>query len=541
MNLFNENRRLLLSEKGTVHKDPGGKVSICLVYPNTYRVGMSNLGFTGLYTLLNDREDVSCERAFLPEKDGIDWLKRTRSKFISFESGRQLSKFDIIAFSVSFENDYVNALKILSLANIEFYSSKRNEHDPFIIMGGPCAFMNPEPLSDFMDAVFIGEAENKLDDLIRIVKSKTGKESMLRSISESEGFYVPLNYQPLYSGDGKITDVQKSYGKAPYIVKRVYMKDMDKTVLRSRLSTPNTEFNDLYLIEAMRGCPFSCRFCAAGHIYDPPRSRSEGIVSSEIERAKKKGLKAGLIAPSLTEYRGLTGLLSDKEVHFSITSLRASKRSADIVKMLEGKRSVSIAPEAGSQRLRNVINKKISEKDIFETSGLILKSDIKNLKLYFMIGLPTETEKDIEAIIELVEKIRSLSKKGTLSLTLSVFVPKPFTPLQWHPMADEKIIRERIGTIKKALSKKRIDVNHDAVRDAYIQGLLAMGDRRVGNALIKMNEEYNWKKACGEAGIDPAFYIFRKKEFDEKLPWDFIDNGVSKEKLWEEYMKALEE
>ncbi len=541
MNLFNENRRLLLSEKGTVHKDPGGKVSICLVYPNTYRVGMSNLGFTGLYTLLNDKDDVSCERAFLPGKDGIDWLKRTRSKFISFESGRQLSRFDIIAFSVSFENDYVNVLKILSLANIEFYSSKRNDHDPLIIMGGPCAFMNPEPIADFMDAVFIGEAENALDDLIRIVQSKTEKESMLRSMAEIDGYYVPSFYQQAYSGEGSIKEVQKSYGKAPDVIKRVYVEDLDKTVLRSRLSTPNTEFNDMYLIEVMRGCPFSCRFCAAGHVYSPPRDRSENVLDGEIERAKKMGLKAGLIAPSLTEYRGIDGLLEKEDVYFSITSLRASKRSAEIVKMLKGKRSVSIAPEAGSQRLRNVINKKISEEDIIETSGLILKSDIRNLKLYFMIGLPAETEEDIEAIIELVKKIRSLSKKGTISLTLSIFVPKPFTPFQWHPMADEKIVRGRISTVKKALSKKRINVNHDSVRDAYVQGLLAMGDRRVGNAIIKMNEEYNWKKACREADIDPAFYIFRKKELDEKLPWDFIDNGVPKEKLLEEYTKAMEE
>jgi radical SAM superfamily enzyme YgiQ (UPF0313 family) len=540
MNLFNENRRLLLSEKGTVHKDPGGKISICLVYPNTYHVGMSNLGFTGLYTLLNDRDDVFCERAFLPQKDGIDWLKRTKSKFISFESGRQLSRFDIIAFSVSFENDYSNVLKILDLANIEYHSSERTKHDPLIIMGGPCAFLNPEPLSDFMDAVFVGEAENELDDMIRIVKSETTKDDVLRSMAEMDGYYVPSFYRQTYAGEGTIQDVRKIYNKAPDIVKRVYVKDIDKTVLRSRLSTPNAEFSDMYLIETMRGCPFSCRFCAAGHIYDPPRSRSEKILSDEIGRAKQMELKAGLIAPSLSEYRGLTVLLSDRDVYFSITSLRASKRSAEIIKMLKGKRSVSIAPEAGSQRLRDVINKKISEDDILETSGIILKSDIKNLKLYFMIGLPSETDEDIDAIIDLTEKIRALSRKGTLSLTLSIFVPKPFTPFQWHPMTDEKIIRARIGTVKKALSQKKVEVGHDAVRDAYIQGLLAMGDRRVGDALIKMNEEYNWKKACTQASIDPSFYIFRKKERDEKLPWDFIDNGVSKEKLWEEYMKALE-
>ncbi len=541
MNLFKENRKLLLSEKGTVRKDPGGKVNICLIYPNTYRVGMSNLGFTGLYTRLNDRDDVACERAFLPEKNDIEWIERTRSKLISFESGRPLDRFDVIAFSVSFENDYTNVLKILSLANIKHYSTGRNDHDPLIIMGGPCAFMNPEPLADFMDAVFIGEAENALDDLVHAVKTKTDRKNTLKSLTGVDGFYIPSLYQPVYYGDGKIKGREKSDGNVPDVIRRVYVKDLNRTILTSRLSTPNAEFKNMYLIEAMRGCPFSCRFCAAGHIYNPPRERSADALAGEIEKAKKEGLKVGLIAPSLTEYRGVTGLLSEKDVHFSITSLRASTRSAEIVKMLEDKRSVSIAPEAGSQRLRDVINKKISEEDILTTSDLIFKSNIKTLKLYCMIGLPTENKDDINTIIELVKKIRSLSKKGTIALTLSIFVPKPFTPFQWHNMIDEKRVRDRIQTIKKALSKKGINVQHDAVRDAYVQGLLAMGDRRVGKALLKMVYEYNWKKACDEAGIDYGSYIFRKKEQDERLPWDFIDNGVSKEKLWEEYQKALAE
>jgi radical SAM superfamily enzyme YgiQ (UPF0313 family) len=373
------------------------------------------------------------------------------------------------------------------------------------------------------------------------VKTKTDRKNTLQSLAGVDGFYIPSLYQPVYSGDGKITGTEKRDDNAPDVIRRVYVKDLSRTILTSRLSTPNTEFKNMYLIEAMRGCPFSCRFCAAGHIYNPPRERSADALAGEIEKAKKEELKVGLIAPSLTEYRGVTGLLSEKDVHFSITSLRASRRSAEIVKMLEGKRSVSIAPEAGSQRLRDVINKKISEEDILTTSDLIFKSNIKTLKLYCMIGLPTENEDDINAIIELVKKIRSLSKKGTIALTLSIFVPKPFTPFQWHNMADEKGVRDRIQTIKKALSKKGIKVQHDAVRDAYVQGLLAMGDRRVGKALLKMVYEYNWKKACDEAGIDYGYYIFRKKEQDERLPWDFIDNGVSKEKLWEEYQKALAE
>ncbi|HDL21129.1 MAG TPA: radical SAM protein, partial [Nitrospirae bacterium] len=428
--LIQKNRELLESEKGAVFKDPGGRLGICLVYPNTYHVGMSNLGFTGLYTLLNSMDGVVCERVFLPEKNDIDRIERTRSRLVSFESGRPLNSFDAIAFSVSFENDYPNVLKILGLAKIGYYSRDRGDRDPLIIMGGPCAFINPEPLADFMDVVFIGEAENEIDDLVRGLGSDGHKTGRLKSLSGVNGCYIPSFYEPTYSEEGKIIKVEKIYPEAPGVIKRVYVNDLNKTILTSRLSTPHTEFKDMYLIEAMRGCPFSCRFCVAGHVYDPPRQRKPEVLTEEIENAREKGLKVGLIAPSLTEYRGITGLLDGKDVHFSITSLRASKRSAEIVKMLKNGRSVSIAPEAGSQRLRDVIKKKISEDDILETSELILKSNIKNLKLYFMAGLPTETQEDIDAIIELVKKIRSLSKKGTISLTLSIFVPKPFTPFQ---------------------------------------------------------------------------------------------------------------
>lgn len=539
MNLFKEHRKLLLSEKGTVYKDPGGRINISLIYPNTYHIGMSNLGFTGLYTLFNTLDDVVCERAFLPEKDDIDWMERTRSQLISFESGRLLNRFDVIAFSVSFENDYTNVLKILSLARIKHFSTDRNDRDPLIIMGGPCAFLNPEPLADFMDAIFIGEVEEAIDNFVGVLRDKKAKKEKMISLSALEGWYIPSLYEPVYSAEGQIIKVKKKYRRAPDLVKRVYVNDLNKTVLTSRLSTPNTEFKNMYLIEAMRGCPFSCRFCAAGHAYNPPRQRSEDVLEKECNLARERGLKVGIIAPSLSEYSGITGILNNKDVHFSITSLRASKRSADIVKMLKDKRSVSIAPEAGSQRLRNIINKKISEEDILETSKSIFESTIKNLKLYFMVGIPNETEEDIEAIIELAKKIRSLSKKGTLFLTLSIFVPKPFTPFQWYPMTDEKVVRERIQTVKKALSKEGIKVQHDAVRDAYVQGLLAMGDRRVSKALMRMISEYNWKKACDEAGINYGFYVFQNKKFAEILPWDFIDHGISKEKLWEEYQKAL--
>jgi len=247
----------------------------------------------------------------------------------------------------------------------------------------------------------------------------------------------------------------------------------------------------------------------------------------------------GLIAPSLTDYRSIEEVLSIEDVHFSITSLRASRRSADIIGLLRGKRSVSIAPEAGSQHLRDVINKKITEEDILTTAGLIFEKEIKTLRLYFMVGLPTETETDIKELIALVKKIRGISRKGMISVTLSVFVPKPFTPFQWHTMSDEKTVRKRIESVKKGLLMKGVRVSHDVIRDAYMQGLFAVGDRRVGRVLVEMTGEKNWQKASRAAGIDPEFYIFRRKNYDEILPWDVIDNGVDKSKLWKEYQDAL--
>jgi len=531
-------KEILASETGTVIKDPGGRVNICLVYPNTYRVGMSNLGFTGLYTLLNNRNDVFCERAFIPDEK--EWyLKEKGERGLSLETGRPLKDFDVIGFSVSFENDYPNVLRLLHAARIGLTHGERDEQEPFIIMGGPCAFMNPEPLAVFMDAVFIGEAEEMIDEFIGLLKEGWKRQDILHALAAKEGFYVPGFYDPVYSPLGTILQMKMKSSKVHTAVKRRYVPDLDSTILASCLRTENTEFGSMYLIEAMRGCPFSCRFCAAGHVYNPPRQRKAEVLNQEIAGAKERGQKVGLIAPSLTDYRSIEEVLSIEDVHFSITSLRASRRSADIIGLIRGKRSVSIAPEAGSQRLRDVINKKITEEDILTTAGLIFEKEIKILRLYFMVGLPTETDTDIKALIALVKKIRGLSRKGMISVTLSVFVPKPFTPFQWHTMSDEKTVRKRIESVKKGLLIKGVRVSHDVIKDAYMQGLFAVGDRRVGRVLVEMTGEKNWQKASRAAGIDQEFYIFREKNYDEILPWDMIDNGVDKSKLWKEYWDAL--
>jgi radical SAM superfamily enzyme YgiQ (UPF0313 family) len=298
----------------------------------------------------------------------------------------------------------------------------------------------------------------------------------------------------------------------------------------------------MYLIEAMRGCPWKCRFCVAGHIYTPARKKELTAIKGEIDTALKITERVGLIGPSLTDYPHISEVLKTEGVDFSITSLRASKKSAGLAGLLKGHKSVSIAPEAGTERMRRVVNKKITEDDIIETSRLIFSEGIENLRLYFMVGLPTENGDDIKGMVSLVKKIRDLSKKGNVVLTLSTFVPKPFTPFQWHSMEKIAIVKERFKAIKRSLLPIRgIKVFHDVPKYAYMQGFFSMGDRRVSKVLEVMLRVHDWKKACAESGIDPDFYAMRNKDFSEKLPWDFVDAGISKEQLWEEYQKALSE
>jgi radical SAM superfamily enzyme YgiQ (UPF0313 family) len=534
---------LLSREKGTVFKDPGGKINIALVYPNTYPVGMSNLGFQGIYGLLNSINDVVCERCFLPSPEEIEEYERTDSELFALESKRSLTRFDIIAFSVSFENDYPNILEILRMSGIPLRSAVRNSSHPLIIMGGVCAFFNPEPLADFFDIVFIGEAEEMLPEFISAYRMSETKHSVLERSLRIDGAYVPRNYSVKYSGDtGQILE-RKSVDNAPEIIGKRTVKDISSCLFRPVIITPEAEFSDMYLLEAMRGCPWSCRFCVAGHIYNPPRKKDLDTLRNEIKGALSKTCRVGLIGPSLSDYPHVEEALCIEGVDFSITSLRASPKSGRIVALMRGRKSVSIAPEAGTQRLRNVINKKITGDDIFETAKLIL-GEIETLRLYFMVGLPTETREDIKGVVDIVKGIRERCRKGFINLSVSTFVPKPFTPFQWHPMTPLREVKERLKLIKKALFEvKGVRVFHDVPKYSYMQGMFSLGDRRVSALIEKVALEGDMGrtyKTLGETlGMNIDYYIFRKKDIAEILPWDFIDAGVSKEKLWKEYLKAV--
>jgi len=530
---------LLTKEKGTVFKDPGGKINIALVYPNTYPVGMSNLGFQGIYGLLNAMNGVVCERAFLPGPEEMEEHLRTGAEIFTLESKRQLSRFDIVAFSVSFENDYPNIVKILKMANIPPRADERSAEHPVVVTGGVCAFYNPEPFADFFDICFIGEAEEMLLEFLSVFRGSASKDDLYEKAAGVEGIYVPRYYGVEYGGDGRIL-ARRCIHDAPAVIRKRTVPDISKAPLKPVITTPEAEFSDMFLIEAMRGCVWSCRFCVAGRIYKPARRKDIGVLRKEIGDASAMTSKIGLIGPSLSDYPHAEEVLAIEGVDFSITSLRASPRSAKIVGLMKGHKSVSIAPEAGTQRLRDVVNKKIRDEDIFETAKIILDGGIETLRLYFMIGLPTETMADIEGIITLVKKIRETTARGYITLSVSTFVPKPFTPFQWHPMAPLKDVKERMKHLKKGLTTVRgVRVFHDVAKYAYIQGVFSLGDRRVSETAERIASGSDPYSRSGAKGLDRDFYIFRQRDLEEILPWDFIDIGVPKEELWMEYRAAV--
>ncbi len=529
--------QLLSKERGTVFKDPGGRVNVCLVYPNLYHVGMSNLGFQGIYGLINDRDDALCERAFLPDNETIKEMVRTGSPLVSLESLRPLRSFHIVAFSVSFENDYPSIIRILRLAMIPPLRDERDERDPLLVLGGVCATFNPEPLADIFDIIFIGEADSSIGELIEAVKNQQSRKSVTTELISKKGFYFPGLYHVKYNDDGTIRE-RKALDGAPLVIKKKRETRLTGQI-RHRIITPETEFSSMALVEAMRGCPWSCRFCVTGYIYNPPRRKPPHAIRDEIEAEKGDAKKIGLLGPSLSDYPEIGRIVSEEEAEFSITSLRANPRTLELLRLLKSARSVSIAPEAGTERLRRVINKKISEEDILSVSEGILKEGIPVLRLYFMIGLPFETDHDIEGLIELSLKIRSLTRKGTVTLSLSTFVPKPFTPFQWHPMAEERTIKARLKRIKEALKHtKGMRVLHDVVKYSLLQGVFARGDRRISRSLIDMEHPSRWVSYLQRHDLEPDFYIYRERAYEETLPWDFIDADCKKEFLYKEYEEA---
>ncbi len=553
-------RKLLSKERGTVKKDWGGKISVALIYPNYYQVGMSNLGFQVVYGILNDNPAIVSERAFLPAKEELSIYKSTDQPLLSLESQTPLLKFDLLAFSLSFENDYPNILTILDLSKIPLMSKDRGESYPLIIAGGVTTFINPEPLASFIDCFLVGEGEVILEEFfqayLNLQVSTVKKEEILRVLAEEvEGVYCPYFYKVEYKGDGSIGSFDPSISSIPSRVKYVRQAPFKGPLPRSRIITPSTEFSDTILVELSRGCDIGCRFCAAGYVYRPPRAIEEAEIFTALKEILAENTRIGLISPSISDVpcvEKVTSYILDKGGDFSMSSFRADSLTKGLIENLKRskQKTLTIAPETGSERLRRVINKKLTTEDILEAIILIARTGFFHVKLYFMIGLPTETSKDIKAIVALVKSIRhhiikeSKGRKriGRIRLSINCFVPKPFTPFQWLPMDTVDSLKEKQKFLRRAISGEGgIGISFDVPKWAYIQSLLSMGDRRVGQMLLATHRNNrDWKQTFRSSDINPDFFVYRDKDINEILPWDFIDHGIKKSFLQEEYNLALD-
>lgn len=556
-NLIDRARKVLAEEEGTITKPWGGRVTIAIAYPNLYYVGMSNLGFHTIYYCLNSFPDVLCERVFLPDRDECLKYLNTSSALFTLESQKPLYQFNIIAFSISFENDYLNILKMLDLAKIPLEREKRDDSHPLIIAGGIASTLNPETISDFIDLFVIGEGEEVLPELIESYKNGIDegckKDEILENMTDIVGVYVPRYYSVDYRSDGTIKDFEPKTGFSRD-VKRRWVKSIDGYKTHSIILTPNTEFGNMFLMEMSRGCKWRCRFCATGFIYRPYRRRSLENLSETIDSGLKKRDKIGLVGADVSDHPDLDelcDLIVKKGGRVSVASLRANSLSDKVIECLKasGHKTVTLAPEAGSERLRKVIDKRITEDDILKAIEAVICNDILNIKLYFLIGLPSETLKDVEEIVHITKRIKHHVLKaskgnkrlGRVTLSINSFVPKPVTPFQWHPFADVKSLNNKLKMVRNVLRKEgNINVTSDLPKWGYIQSLLSRGDRRVGRIILAVYRfGGDWKRAFREIDINPDFYVHRQRNYDEILPWDFIDHGITKEHLFTEYQKAL--
>ncbi len=563
--LYEKARGLLSEEIGTIKKAFGGKISIALCYPNTYQIGMSNLGFQKIYYLLNQYNDVLCERVFLPSPEDELHFKKENIPLFSLESQTPVHNFDILAFSVTFESDYINILKILNLSHIPIRSKDRNERHPFILMGGICATFNPEPLSDFIDMFFIGEGDEAIDEFVNALREGYGsvvsgqwsvvKDRFYQLLSAIDGIYIPSAYEATYQSSGTIEKVSPK-DRFPQKVKRRWARDLNKTPTSSKVITSNTVFGDMFLIEVERGCGKHCRFCLAGYNYRPVRNYSTEVILKEVSEGLRYKKKIGLIGSAICDSPYIDEIsdgISKVRGTISVSSLRLDRLSKKLIDLLSasGHRTATIAPEAGSERLRKVINKEMSDDEILNAVQFMASAGLTNFKLYFLIGLPTETDNDIDAIINLTKKIKhsilkiakSKGHLGNITLSVNPFIPKPSTPYQWERMEDIKSLNSKIKKIKSGLKGvSNINIIHELPKWAFVQALLSRGDRRIGELLYKCYElNGDWFKTFRETNINPEFYVYRERDFDEILPWDHIDSGIRKDYLVKEAKKSKEE
>ena len=557
------NRKDLIDRLQELYKDEDSRVTVnphagqkvAIVYPNTYFVGMSNLGLHIIYEEINLHPSSVCERIFLPEKKELDAYDKTKTPLMSVETQRPMHQFDVVAFDVTFEMDYFHIPLMLRHGRVPIMGKDRTEFDPIVIAGGPCATFNPEPFADFIDAFIIGEGEgivSRVLDIIRDGKMEgLDRHAILRQLANISGVYVPSLYVPIYSEDGEFKGYDIVEG-APKTIKRHF--EMLTSGGETVVATNYTEFGAMYIIEVARGCGRHCRFCMAGYCFRVPRVRPLDILKEGVDRAEKLGKKVGLMGAAISDYPEVDELVTyirSKDMRYSCASLRADSLTQAVVDGLadSGQKTITIAPETGSERLRRVINKGISEEHLKNAATLSAKSGIQHMRLYIMIGLPTETDEDIEAIVGLAERTQAhmaeVGCKGRLTLSINPFIPKPFTPFQWMAMDNQKTVEKKLQYIKKALQKnRRIEVLVESPKEAYIQGVLARGDRRLGAVLAACAADRGSKSFKAEmkaAGLDMDEMNYRERSFDEFLPWSHLDMGMDDGYLQMEWKRSVDE
>ena len=557
------NRKDLIDRLQELYKDEDSRVTInphaeqkvAIVYPNTYFVGMSNLGLHIIYEEINLHPSSVCERIFLPEKKELDVYDKTKTPLMSVETQRPMHQFDVVAFDVTFEMDYFHIPLMLRYGRVPVMSEDRTGFDPIVIAGGPCATFNPEPFADFIDAFIIGEGEGIVTAVLERIRegreNGESREETISALAQIDGVYVPVLYTPRYDDNKRFVGYDIADG-TPKIIRRHFepLTSGGETVI----ATNFTEFGAMYIIEVARGCGRHCRFCMAGYCFRVPRVRPLDILKEGVDRAEKLGKKVGLMGAAISDYPEVDELVSyirSKDMRYSCASLRADSLTQAVVDGLaeSGQKTITIAPETGSERLRRVINKGISEENLRTAAQLSAKSGIQHMRLYIMIGLPTETDEDIDAIVGLAERTQAhmaeVGCKGRLTLSINPFIPKPFTPFQWMAMDHQKSVEKKLQYIKKSLQKnRRIEVLVESPKEAYIQGVLARGDRRLGKVLAACaldRGSKSFKSEMKRAGLDMDDCNYRERKFEDYLPWSHLDMGLRNGYLEQEWQRAVDE
>ncbi|MBO8128596.1 MAG: TIGR03960 family B12-binding radical SAM protein [Peptococcaceae bacterium] len=566
--------RYVGSEYNSIVKDwDKVKVKVAFAFPDVYEVGMSHLGLQILYHVVNQRDDALMERVFAPWPDMERELTTSGLPLFSLESRRPISDFDVVAFTLQYELSYTNILNMLYLGGIPLYARDRGDGDPLVIAGGPCAY-NPEPLAPFIDAVFLGEGEEAIHEIVEVVSKRRagmGRRSLLRELSHIDGIYIPSFYDVQYDALGYIKSIVPVEEGIPEKVTKRIISDLDHAPFPARPIVPYLGVvHDRAMLEVFRGCTRGCRFCQAGAVYRPVREKHlETLLQQAEDILKNTGYnELSLASLSTTDYSGVRKLItklvkrySDQNVSISLPSLRVDAFAVDLAQAVQKvrKSTLTFAPEAGTQRLRNVINKQVTEEDLLQTAYVAFSAGWLRIKLYFMIGLPTETFEDLEGIADLARKVLQKGKeagvpKGRLSVTISTssFVPKAHTPFQWEPQDPIEVLREKQAQLKRLIKGKGLVFNYHDPEASFLEAVFARGDRRLAPVLYRAWElgcrldgwrecfRYDlWERAFRDTGVNPAFYAQRRFTLDDVLPWDHLDAGLSKKFLWLERKRAL--